>query len=99
MGLGEAPEEAEGTRRMKRTNRAQNNAFRSGSRGVCEAQLWKFCAPQDPYDTDTEPETEMVAALSLDQALKYMRYRHRDFNITKAESLGMIALLGGSPLD
>jgi hypothetical protein len=28
-----------------------------------------------------------------------MRYRHRDFNITKAESLGIIALVGGSPLD
>ncbi len=41
----------------------------------------------------------MVAALSLDQVLKYMPYRHRDFNITKAESLAMIALLGGSPLD
>ena len=41
----------------------------------------------------------MVAALSLDQALKYMRYRHRDFNITKAAPLGIIALVGGSPLD
>ena len=70
-----------------------------GPRGVCEAQLWKFSEPQDPYDTDKEPETEMVAALPLDQALKYMRYRHRDFNITEAESLGIIALVGGSPLD
>ena len=67
--------------------------------GVCEAQLSRFSEPQDPYDADKVPETELVAALSIDQALKYMPYRHRDFNITKAESLGVIALLGGSPLD
>jgi hypothetical protein len=35
----------------------------------------------------------LIAALSLDQALQYMRRRHGDFNIDKAESLGMIALL------
>jgi hypothetical protein len=29
-------------------------------RAVCEAQLWKFTEPQDPYDTDKEPEKEMV---------------------------------------
>ncbi len=41
----------------------------------------------------------MVAAESLDQALKYMRRRHDDLIISKAESLGMIALLSGSPPD
>ena len=78
---------------------ARENAFRPGSRGVCEAQLWKFSEPQDQFDPEKEPETELIAALSLDQALKYMRRRHSDFNVSKAESLGMIALLAGSPLD
>ena len=78
---------------------APKNAFRLGSRGVCEAQLWKFTEPPDRFNPEKEPETELIAALSLDEALKYMRRRHRDFNISKAESLGVIALLAGSPLD
>jgi len=78
---------------------APKSAFRPGSRGVCEAQLWKFTEPQDRFNPEKEPETELIAALSLDQALNYMRRRHSDFNISKAESLGMIALLAGSPLD
>ena len=84
---------------MMRTKKADSNVFRPGSRCVREAQLWRLSEPQDPYDADKVRETELVAALSLDQALKYMRYRHRDFNIAKAESLGIIAPLGGSPLD
>jgi hypothetical protein len=75
------------------------SVFRPGSRGVCEAQLWKFTEPHDQFNPEKEPETELIAALTLDQALKYMRQRHSDFNINKTESLGMIALLAGSPLD
>jgi hypothetical protein len=73
--------------------------FQPGSTGVCEAQLWKFSEPQDRYNREKEPDRVLVAAGSLDQALQYMRRRHGDFNINKAESLGMIALLSGSPLD
>jgi hypothetical protein len=73
--------------------------FQPGSAGVCEAQLWKFSEPQDRYNREKEPDRVLVAAGSLDQALQYVRRRHGDFNINKAESLGMIALLSGSPLD
>ena len=99
MGLGEATEEADGTWRMKRAKKADSNAFRP----ALSWRLWSAAMDVQrvarPYDADQEPEMELVGALSLDLALKYMRYRHRDFNIIKAESLKVIALLGGSPLD
>jgi hypothetical protein len=66
-----------------------------GSRSVCEAQLWRFSESQDRYNPEKEPQAELIAALSLDQALR----RQGDFNIDKAESLGTIALLARSPLD
>jgi len=52
------------------------------------------------YNREEEPESELVAAESIHEALKYVRRRHGDdFRISKAECLGMIALLSGSPLD
>jgi hypothetical protein len=73
--------------------------FQLGSEGVCEAQLWKFSAPQNPYNPEEEPESHMVAAQSIYEALKYIRRTERDFRISKAECIGMIAMLSGSPLD
>ncbi len=72
--------------KSRKKNTDNNAAFRPGSEGVCEAQLW-------------ESESQLVAVESLDQALKYMRRRRDDFIINKAESLGMISLLSGLPLD
>jgi hypothetical protein len=64
---------------MKRTKKAESKAFRPGFRGVCEAQLWRFSESKTRTTPTKEPEMELVAALSFDQALKDMRYRHRDF--------------------
>jgi hypothetical protein len=87
-------------KRRNRKNTEASAAFRPGSGGVCEAQLWKFSAPENPYNREEEPESELVAAESIHEALKYVRRRHGDdFRISKAECLGMIALLSGSPLD
>jgi hypothetical protein len=85
--------------KTKKRDSGADTRFRPGSTGVCEAQLWKFSEPQDRYNREKEPDRVLVAAASLDQALQYIRRRHGDFNINKAESLGMIALLSGSPLD
>lgn len=80
--------------------RADNRpAFQPGSGGVCEAQLWKFSPPETRYNREQEPETHMVAAASIHEALKYIRWREPDFNVSKAECIGMIAMLSGSPLD
>ncbi len=84
---------------MKTTkkNRYSRTGFQPGSEGVCEAQLWKFSAPQDPYNLNKKPRSHMVAAESIYEALKYIRHTEDDFMIDKAECLGMIALLSGSP--
>ena len=76
-----------------------STAFRPGTSGECEAQLWKFTGPREILKDDHVPEMHWVAAESLDAALVYMRKRHGDFMIAKSRFLGMIPLLSGSPLD
>jgi hypothetical protein len=83
----------------QKTPSPETKGFRPGSGGVCEAQLWEFTGPTRSLADDEEIPVERVAAASLDQALKYMRRRHYDFAVCKAETIGMIAMLSGSPLD
>ena len=59
----------------------------------------KFNGPKNTPDPDEKPAVEKLAALSLDQALKYMAQRHDDFIITKARCVCMVAMLARSPLD
>jgi len=83
----------------RKTNAQRRPTFRPGSRGVCEAQLWKFTAPESHYNVNEPLESHLVAAESLDEALKYIQSREPDFSISKAECMGLIAMLSGSPLD
>jgi hypothetical protein len=76
-----------------------NAAFRPGTTGECEAQLWQFMGPPRILKDDHVPEMHWVAAESLDAALLYLRKRHDDFTITEARYQGMIPLLSGAPLD
>jgi hypothetical protein len=73
--------------------------FRVGSTGVCEAQLWTFTGPAGVSSDDHAPEVYRVAAVSLDEALRYLRQRYDDLQIMEARCVGMVALLSGSPLD
>jgi hypothetical protein len=79
----------------RKKNTYSPKRFQVGSEGVCEAQLWKFSNPEN----QEYQESHMVAALSIHEALNYIRRREPDFQISKAECLGMIAMLSGSPLD
>ena len=79
--------------------RERRPAFRPSSRGVCEAQLWKFTPPESRYNVNEPPESHLVAAETIDEALKYIQWREPDFSISKAECMGLIAMLWGSPLD
>lgn len=83
----------------QKTSCPETNGFRPSPGGVCEAQLWEFTGPARSLADDEEIPVERVAAASLDQALKYMRRRHYDFVVCKAETFGVIAMLSGSPLD
>lgn len=85
--------------KSKKTKAERQPAFRPGSGGVCEAQLWKFTAPENRYNVNEPPKTHLVAAKSIDEALKYIQWREPDFSISKAECIGLIAMLSGSPLD
>jgi hypothetical protein len=83
----------------RKMQKKSNVRFRPGTTGACEAQLWKFVGSQRTLKDNDAPEIHWVAAESLDAALRYMRQRNDDFNITEARFLDMIPLLSGSPLD
>ncbi len=85
--------------RTPKKRSANNTRFRPGTTGECEAQLWTFTASPGILNDDDGPQVHWVAAESLEAALRYMRLRYDDFNITEARFLGMIPLLSGSPLD
>ena len=84
--------------RTPKKRSANNTRFRPGTTGECEAQLWTFTGSRGTLHDD-DLQVHWVAAESLEAALRYMRLRDDDFNITEARFLGMIPLLSGSPLD
>jgi hypothetical protein len=84
---------------QKSISPAKKTGFRPGRSGVCEAQLWEFTAPSKFLPGDESIPVELVAAGSLDDALKFMRRRHPDFIIVKAIAVGMITMLSGSPFE
>ena len=73
------------------------SGFRPGARGACEATLFAFFGKRHP-DT-AEPEVQRIAATALVEAAAYMHERHREFLIDRVESLGLIEMISGSPLD
>ena len=73
--------------------------FRPGKSGVCEAVLWEFFGPSQFLEKGDEIPVERVAAASLEQALQFLRREYPDFVIARVISLGIIAMLSGSPLD
>jgi hypothetical protein len=68
--------------RKKRSS--TNTAFRPGTSGECEGQLWMFTGPPGIPRDDHVPEIHWVAAESLDAALLCLRKRHDDFMIIEA---------------
>src|ERR1700688_360717 len=86
-------------RKMQKKRSANNARFRPGTTGACEAQLWMFVGSHRMLKDNDARAVHWVAAESLDAALRYMRQRYDDFNITEAHFLVMIPLLSGSPLD
>ena len=85
--------------KARKRRSSTNAAFRPGTSGECEAQLWMFMGPPEILKDDHVSGMHWVAAESLDAALLYLRKRHDDFVISEARFLGMIPLLSGSPLD
>jgi hypothetical protein len=84
----------------KRTNR-----FRTGVSGGCEARLYEFrekrLPPDDNYPLSNRitPRTERIAALTLDEALAYLRFAATDFDVDSVTCLGLIVMVSGSPVN
>jgi hypothetical protein len=68
--------------------------FETGSYGCCEAQLFEF---RD--DALAEPNRLRIAAINLEEAVACLRIHEPDFKIRCAESLGVILLVSGTPVD
>ena len=71
--------------------------FRLGRGGACEATLFAFFGKL-PANAP-EPTVRRVAATQLLEAVTYMHQRHREFRIERVETLGLIEMVSGSPLD
>jgi hypothetical protein len=68
--------------------RPKNTRFRPGSTGACEAQLWSFTGPPGSLANENALRTHWIAAESLEAALRYMRYRHDNFKISRGRDAG-----------
>ena len=90
----------------KRRKRRAPNRFQTGRHGGCEALLYEFRerspnatsdAPEFP--SRDEPQTTRIAASTLDEALKYLRWDQPRFVIDSIQNLGLIVMISGSSLD
>ena len=77
---------------MQKKRSANNARFRPGATGACEAQLWTFVGSQRMLKDNDAPAVHWVAAESLDAALRYMRQRYDDFNVSRGRDAGCPAL-------
>ena len=85
----------------------RTNKFLTGVSGGCEARLYEFREKSlslDPEDTCSPlrritPRTERIAAVTLDEALAYLRFDTPDFDVYSVTCLGLIVMVSGSPLN
>jgi hypothetical protein len=83
------------------------NRFVVGRHGECEALLYEFrekspCLAEadDTQPADLhKPHTTRIAANTLDEALKYLRWDAPHFVVDSVQNLGLIVMVSGSPLD
>ena len=88
---------------MKKEKKAR---FQPGPHGGCEALLFEFreppLAPEDlipPESGPANPRSVLIAAESLDEALVYLRFHARNFNVHSVRCLGIILMVSGTPAD
>ena len=91
----------------KHKKRHGPNRFQTGRHGGCEAVLYEFSerssnatSSNTPEFTNRdEPQTTRIAASTLDEALKYLRWDQPRFVIDSIQNLGLIIMVSGSSLD
>lgn len=83
----------------------KKSKFQTGSHGGCEARLYEF--RERPISEDElkllssplTPRVELIAAVSVDEALAYLRFDSPDFDVHTVTCLGLIIMVSGSPLN
>jgi hypothetical protein len=75
---------------------SQKRRFRPGAGGACEASLFIFTGKGEEGE---ESSVARIAATDMEEALAYMRARYSDFQIVRAEFVGMVRMLSGTPVD
>ena len=96
--------------KLKRPPQMKYRGFEPGKHGSCEATLYEFreeAIPQDLPET-IDPtataqralkERAFIAAITLEEALDYLRWRNPDFRVDQVITRGLITMVSGSPLD
>ena len=72
----------------------RRSRFRAGRSGACEAELFEF-----REGDRADPIQLRIAAASFDEAVAYLRLHDPGFRVRCAQSLGVILLVSGTPLD
>ena len=72
--------------------------FRPGPRGACEVHLFAFHRFV-PDEGAAEGEPRLIAAVSLLEAVMFLKRDTPDFSIRAVEHRGVILMLSGSPYE
>jgi hypothetical protein len=79
--------------------------FRPGTHGGCEALLYEF-REESPSECDDlkrnslmSSRVVLIAAVTFDEALSYLRFDSPEFHVQSVRCLGLILMVSGSPAD
>jgi hypothetical protein len=93
---------------MGKNKRESRKRFQPGPHGGCEALLYEFREPPLLSDDEDDlppasgqlyPRTVLIAAETFDEALVYLRFHSKDFNVHNVRCIGVILMVSGSPAD
>ena len=90
---------------MAKSKTKKKSKFRTGSRGGCEARLYEFREKTIPehelklLSNAEAPRVELIAAVTFDEALAYLRFDSPDFDVHSVNCVGLIIMVSGSPLN
>ena len=83
--------------KLPKARTAVQPRFRPGTRGACEATLFRFTPAGVPVGQAFKSKD--VAATHLDEAYEYVRRRYPDYQISHIEVAELIEIVSASPLD
>lgn len=90
---------------MAKSKAKKKNKFQTGSHGGCEARLYEFRErpiSEEELKLLSSPmaaRVELIAAVTFDEALAYLRFDSPDFDIHSVSCVGLIIMVSGSPLN